>query len=77
MNKDELATRAFWTAAGLRALRSFAQALLTLGGGDAAGLLSLGWERVLLAAAGYAVTSVLTSVVVGIPEAPSPPPTSP
>jgi len=74
MNKDELQTRSFWIAAGLRAVRSFAQALLTLGGGDAAGLFTLGWERVLLAAVGYAITSLLTSIIVGIPEAPSPPP---
>lgn len=67
-------TVSFWKAAGLRALRSFAQALLTLGGLNMTSLLSTQWTTILLAAAGYAATSVLTSVIVGIPEAPSPPP---
>jgi len=67
-------TTTFWKATAARALRSFAQALLTLGGLNMTSLLSTHWYTVLVAALGYALASVLTSVVVGIPEAPEPAP---
>jgi hypothetical protein len=60
----------FWKAAAIRALRSFAQGLVTLGGLNLTDLLSARWYSVVVAAAGYALMSVLTSVVTGIPEAP-------
>lgn len=72
--KDELTTARFWRAAGLRALRSFAQAFLTLGGLAGANLFSLAWQATLGAAAALALASLLTSVAFGIPEAPDPRP---
>lgn len=45
---------------------------MTLGGINSTDLLSTGWGTIFVAAAGYAVTSVLTSIVIGIPEAPEP-----
>jgi len=71
MMPDEIATGQFWRAAAMRAVRSFCQALLTLGGLNSTELLNTGWVTILVAGAGYAVTSILTSIVVGIPEAPS------
>lgn len=68
---DEVATGKFWRAALMRALRSFCQALLTLGGLNSTSLLDTGWLTIIVAGAGYAITSILTSVIAGIPEAPS------
>jgi hypothetical protein len=70
VDNDVLTTPSFWKAAALRALRSFAQGVLTLAGTGATGLFSIAWYEVLITAAGYAVASVLTSIVVGMPEAP-------
>lgn len=71
MTKDELTTKSFWVAAGLRAARSFAQGVLTLAGAGAVKLFSIAWYEVLIAAAGLAVVSLATSVTIGIPEAPT------
>lgn len=71
MTKDELTTRSFWVAAGLRAVRSFAQGILTLAGAGAVRLFSIAWYEVLIAAAGLAAVSLFTSIAIGIPEAPS------
>jgi Putative lactococcus lactis phage r1t holin len=67
--KDALTTRDFWTAAGLRAVRSFAQGILTLIGADVARLFSIQWYEILITATGLAVVSLLTSIVTGLPEA--------
>jgi len=69
-------TKTFWAAAGERAVKSAAQTLLLLFGGDGLNLLQLDWPTVLGLAAGAAVLSVLTSMVsaaapVGAPGSPS------
>lgn len=57
----------FWKAAGIRALRTFAQtAIATIG---TASLLSeINWIMVLSASAVAALLSLLTSIVTGLPE---------
>lgn len=57
----------FWKAAGIRALRTFAQtAIATIG---TASLLSeINWIMVLSASAVSALLSILTSIVTGLPE---------
>jgi Putative lactococcus lactis phage r1t holin len=74
MSDPPIVTKDFWAATALRALRTFAQSLLTLGGADLVGLIEGDWWSVLLTSAGMAAASVLTSIVAGIPEAPRPPP---
>lgn len=55
-------SKAFWSYAGERAIKTFAQtALATLGGGSV-GLLSVDWLGVASVAGGAAVLSILTSV---------------
>jgi hypothetical protein len=73
MTKDQLATRSFWTAASMRAVRTFAQGILVVAGAGAV-LFSASWLDILLSALGMALVSLLTSIVTGIPEAPSPQP---
>ena len=61
----------YWTkwarAAGIRALRTAAQAILVLTGTDAVNLLTLDWVQIGGVAAGMAFVSLLTSVA-GLPE---------
>lgn len=54
-------------AAGIRALRTAAQAILVLTGTDAVNLLTLDWVQIGGVAAGMAFVSLLTSVA-GLPE---------
>ena len=57
----------WFKAAGIRALRTFAQAACSLIGGDMVGILDIDWIGVLSIAATAAVLSLLTSVA-GLPE---------
>ena len=57
----------WFKAAGIRALRTFAQAACSLIGGDMVGILEIDWVGVLSVAATAAVLSLLTSVA-GLPE---------
>lgn len=61
----------YWTkwakAAGIRALRTAAQAILVLTGTDAVNILTLDWMQIGGIAAGMAFVSLLTSVA-GLPE---------
>lgn len=58
----------FWKAAGVRALRTFAQtAIATIG--TAAVLSAVNWPVVLSASVLAGLLSVLTSVATGLPEA--------
>lgn len=59
--------RAFWEAAGIRALRTFIQVILAVW---TAGQLitDVDWKFVLLSAASSAVYSLLTSILAGLPE---------
>lgn len=54
-------------AAGIRALRTAAQAILVLTGTDAVNILTLDWVQIGGIAAGMAFVSLLTSVA-GLPE---------
>lgn len=59
--------KAFWEAAGIRALRTFIQVILAVW---TAGQLitDVDWKFVLLSAASSAVYSLLTSILAGLPE---------
>ena len=54
-------------AAGIRAIRTFAQAACSIIGGDMIGILEIDWLGVLSVAATAAVLSLLTSLA-GLPE---------
>lgn len=63
-------TSAFWKAAGERAIRTFAQALVALIGVEAVSIVSLDWPQMLYVSATAALLSVLTSIVAsGVGEA--------
>lgn len=60
----------FWTwfkAAGIRAIKTFAQTACGLIGGELVGIVEVDWAGVLSVAATAAVLSLLTSVA-GLPE---------
>jgi hypothetical protein len=59
----------WWRAAGERALRTAAQSALAVIGTGATGVLDINVDGVLSAAAFGALTSVLTSIAFGLPEA--------
>ena len=54
-------------AAGIRAIKTFAQTAVAMLGGDMVGILAVDWPAVLSVAATAAVVSLLTSVA-GLPE---------
>lgn len=56
-------SREFWSFAGERAIKTFAQAALATIGGGTVGVLSIDWVGVFSVSAGAAVLSILTSVV--------------
>ena len=62
-------TKAFWKAAALRALRTFAQAAIAYIGTGAL-LSDVRWWAVLSAGAMGAIMSFMTSIATGLPEAP-------
>lgn len=60
----------FWTwfkAAGIRAIKTFAQTACSMIGGELVGIVEVDWAGVLSVAATAAVLSLLTSVA-GLPE---------
>lgn len=59
---SQIFTKPFWTAAGERAIKTFAQALVAILGSNAVGLLDANWVAALSAAGMAALLSVLTSV---------------
>lgn len=65
MNKDGI--KKWCVAAGVRALKSGAQALITLIGADMVNIVTLDWPQILGCAATMIVISVCMSVA-GVPE---------
>lgn len=64
-----MASKNFWRAAGVRALRSFLGAILAVWTG---GLITqVDWKTTLLTAASAAIYSVLMAVFTGLPESKS------
>lgn len=63
----QIASREWWAAAGLRALRTGAQALATLIGTGQVGVTDLDWPQMLSVTATMMVLSLLTSLA-GLPE---------
>ena len=59
--------KAWWKAAGIRALKTFCQALVALIGTDAVNIVSLDWPAMIGIALTSAVLSLLTSIA-GLPE---------
>lgn len=62
-----IASKEWWAAAGVRALRTGAQALASLIGTGAVGILDLDWPQMLGVTATAMVLSLLTSLA-GLPE---------
>ena len=58
----------FLICAGIRALRTFAQAVISYVGTSAIVLKDVAWGMALSAAALAAILSILTSIVTGLPE---------
>jgi hypothetical protein len=56
-------SRAFWRAAGERAIRTFAQAFLAMVGFTAFDVLQADWAALLGVSTGAAVLSLMTSIV--------------
>ena len=63
----QITSGAWWAAAGVRALRTGAQALATLIGTGQVGVTDLDWPQMLSVAATMMVLSLLTSLA-GLPE---------
>ena len=61
-------TKSFWKSAGIRALRTFCQSLVTLIGTDAVNIINIDWLTILGIAATTALMSILTSIATGLPE---------
>ena len=62
----------FWRAILVRAVRTFCQTILAMAAGNFTNLLSIGWQQVLITAAGAAFLSLVMGVVAGLPEVPLP-----
>ena len=61
---NEMLTSNFWTSAAERAAKTAAQSvLLAIGAAEGLSLFSLDWQRIVAAAIGGAVLSLLTSIV--------------
>lgn len=54
-------------AAGIRAIKTFAQTAVSLFGGDLVGILEVDWIKIVTVSATAAVLSLLTSIA-GLPE---------
>lgn len=63
----QITSREWWAAAGVRALKTGAQALASLIGTGAVGILDLDWPQMLGVTATMMVFSLLTSLA-GLPE---------
>lgn len=66
-------TKRFWKDTTERAVRTFAQSLVSLWGGDQLNLWNLDWQQTAGAAGGAAVIAVLTAVAWPANQAPAGP----
>lgn len=64
---ENLASKAWWMAAGVRALKTAAQTAVALIGTGAMGFMDLDWVRIASVSGVAAVLSLLTSIA-GLPE---------
>ena len=62
----------FWQKALIRAVRTMAQAAITLIGSDMVNIVSLDWLSILGCTATMGVLSILTSIATGLPEVDKP-----
>ena len=60
-------SKAWWKAAGVRAIKTFCQSLVTLIGTEAVNIISLDWLTMIGMSATMGVLSLLTSLA-GLPE---------
>ena len=65
----EVFTKAFWKAALIRAIRTFAEAMLSFIGTSAIVLKDVDWLAALSAGAFGAICAILLALATGIPEA--------
>lgn len=65
-------TKAFWLAAGERAVRTFAQALVAVIGVSAVSIAAIPWPEAFGVAATAAVLSLLTSIAASATATPGP-----
>lgn len=65
--KDKNYWKRWLLAAGIRALKTFAQSVVTLIGTQAVGITSLDWVQIAAVSATTAVVSIATSIA-GLPE---------
>ena len=65
--KVSVDTKKWFKKAGVRAVKTIAQSMLTLIGSDMINIVSLDWKYIIGASAVMGLTSILTSIV-GIPE---------
>lgn len=65
--KDRQYWKQWFKAAGIRAIKTFAQSVVTLIGTQAVGVTQLDWSTILAVSATTAVVSIATSIA-GLPE---------
>ena len=65
--KDKPYWKQWFKAAGIRAIKTFAQSVVTLIGTQAVGVTQLDWSTILAVSATTAVVSIATSIA-GLPE---------
>jgi F0F1-type ATP synthase membrane subunit a len=61
--KDNMFTKKFWLESSERALKTFAQFFLVLGGAQALNVFTMDWQTTLGLAIGGMITSYATSIV--------------
>ena len=66
--KDDIMNKDFWIATLVRAIKTFAQAMVAQIGAGSIGILSFDWATALSVSAMAFVLSVFTSIAAGLPE---------
>lgn len=68
---EYLTSKRFWSAALVRAIKTFAQTMAAQIGADAVGFTEIGWTRAVSVAGVATLLSIITSLA-GLPEASEP-----